>query len=329
MSTAYTPHSNDPLQYDLALPLEADFFPMGFPLHIATNFEHALAPASLMWSRFPKLFDRLPVRLKIVVSPAGLYPFPKESPVLRGQEHLFTIVAGRANFATADLNTGFGHLCLTREVASNAAYLRYHFLEPLVYVLIAAQHIAFVHASCVALDGRAILLCGNSGAGKTCLAYACARRGWDFISGDAVAIAGNDAAGPQRVIGRPFEIRFRHTAARLFPELDRFPQTLRPNGKTDIEADPADLGLCSAIESTASALVFLRRSDSSPVSIRPVSAEYARRELETGILFGDESIRTRQGQTLGRLARLPAALLHYSDLEEAEAALRLFAQGPR
>ncbi len=312
---------NDPLEYMLPLRLEAEYFPMGFPLRISTNFQPALNPAALMWSRFPKLFDQSPMRLKIVVSGDSANSLPSDPPVLRGQQHLLSIVADRANFAAADLDSGFAHICVSREVASDPAYFRYHFLEPIAYVLIAARHIAFVHASCIALDGRAVLLCGSSGMGKTCLAYACARRGWTFLSGDAVAVANTGES--HRIVGRPFEIRFRHTAARLFPELAGLPRALRPSGKTDIEADPRDLNISSMVEGTASHLVFLDRSDQlAATSLHGLSAEEARRELEQGILFGDQSIRDRQGRTLDRLGQLPAARLHYSDLNAAELALR-------
>lgn len=314
---------NDPLDYMLPLRFEAEYFPMGFLLRIATNFQPALNPAALMWSRFPKLFDQPAMRLKITVSGDSACSLPADPPVLRGQEHLLSIVADRANFATADLDSGFAHICVSREVASDPAYFRYHFLEPIAYVMIAARHIAFVHASCIALNGRAVLLCGSSGMGKTCLAYACARRGWTFLSGDAVAVA--TAGDSHRIIGRPFEIRFRHTAARLFPELARLPLALRPSGKTDIEADPRDLNISSAVEGTASRLVFLDRSDRpTGTSLDALSAEEARRELEQGILFGDHSIRERHGRTLDRLAQLPAARLHYFGVDPAELALREF-----
>jgi hypothetical protein len=314
---------HDPLEYTLPLPFEAQYFPMGFPLRIATNAKLALDGAAQMWSRFPQLFEQSAMRVNVTVGGGAERTLPKGPPLLRGQEHLFSIVADRDNFATADLNAGFGHICVTREVASDAAYLRYHFLEPLAYVLIAARHAAFVHASCVALDGRGVLLCGASGTGKTCLAYACLRRGWTFVSGDAAAIVGDRDGEQQRLVGRPFEIRFRHTAARLFPELAKFPRMLRPSGKTDIEIDPQDLGLAAAVECRADRLVFLDRIEKTvPPSFYRLPPDAARRELEEGICFGDQSVRERHGRMLDRLAELPAVRLRYADVNSAEQALR-------
>ncbi len=326
MQPAPQARRNDPLEYTTPLPFQADYFPMGFPLRIATNFKPVLTPAAQMWSRFPRLFERPTARMNITVSNEAGHSLPKDAPVLRGQEHLFSIVADRLNFATADLNAGFGHVCVSREVASDAAYLRYHFLEPLAYVLIAARHAAFVHAACVALDGRGVILCGASGTGKTCLAYACARQGWTFISGDAVAVV--DGRRDQRIVGRPFEIRFRNTAARLFPELAAFPRVLRPSGKTDIEIDPQDAGLACAVDGAASRLVFLNRVEQpAAASVELVSPEQARGELEDGICFGDYAVRQRHGRTLDRLAQVPAVRLRYSDLDAAERALRDVVRG--
>jgi len=45
-----------------------------------------------------------------------------------------------------------------------------------------------VHAGCVAREGRALLLLGESGAGKTTLSLALARRGWDFMGDDIVMV---------------------------------------------------------------------------------------------------------------------------------------------
>jgi hypothetical protein len=158
------------------------------------------------------------------------------------------------------------------------------------------------------------------------LAFACARKGWTFISGDATAIVrGRD---DYRLVGRPFEIRFRETARRLFPELEQCPRAIRPNGKDDIEIDPRDLRLKCALEGTASQIVFLERTHSPvPAVVETFPSNEALRLLEQAICFGDESSRSEQLRSLVALLALPTHRLRYYDLDSAERALRSLVSG--
>lgn len=315
----------DPLQAETLLPLETEYFPLGYRLRIASNSEVVHLVAGRIWSRYPCLSDEPAIRLSIAVA-TNTAALPPPAPLFRAREHLFSIVADRHNFATADLRLGTGFASFAENLSGE--YLRYQFLEPLAYVLIAARYLTFTHAACVALEGRGVLLAGDSGAGKTCLAFACARKGWTFLSGDATAIVRGRA--DHRVLGRPFEIRFRESARQLFPELDRYPRVIRPNGKDDIEIDPRDLGLKSAIEGTASHVVLLERSH------RPITAvaevlpkDEALRHLEQAICFGDESSRTEQLESLRELLALPIHRLRFFDLNSAERVLRSLVTGRR
>jgi hypothetical protein len=228
-----------------------------------------------------------------------------------------TIVNGPHDFAVADLSAGFAFATLSQGTVDDPSYFRYYFLEPLVYLMQAAQNFLFVHASCVSRQGRGIVLCGDSGAGKTCLAYSCARKGWDFVTGDAVHVRrGGDF---RTVVGRPYEIRFRDSARELFPELREFPAEQRPSGKRDLEIDTTRLSIPLALSSEAHSIVFLERGDGLEVERFPT--DYAARRLESTICFGDEKIRREQYDTLSRFVRLPVWRLRYSDQDHAERVL--------
>jgi hypothetical protein len=166
----------DPLLYDAHLPLKATFHPMGHAVEIRSNSADVLRAAAKLWGRYPPLSDAEPVRIRVIVSAAQSGSLRRPWPP-RGEGHLFSIVHGVDDFALADLSGGFAFASLSQDSVSNPAYFCYHFLEPLAYAMLAAWHFVLLHASCISRKDSAIVLCGDSGAGKTCLAYACAKRG--------------------------------------------------------------------------------------------------------------------------------------------------------
>jgi hypothetical protein len=318
---------SDPLQCAFAMPLRARYFPMGFPVDLETNSRDLLSTAADLWSSFPPLADTPPVTFRVAVG--GRSTIQPRALLPRGQEHLISIVHSPENFAVADLAGAFAFAWLTQDVAADHAYCRYYFLEPLVYATLTALHVTPLHASCIALNNRAIVLCGDSGAGKTSLAYACARRGWQYLADDAAHIV--RSSHNHSVVGRPYTIRFRESARWLFPELNRFNASRRPSGKIDFEIETRELGLSVALKHPASHIVFLRREHRSAAAhLRPFPREVAERRLAQVICFGNERIRSEQRESIRKFVTLPTSELIYSDLESAELALRsLGADVPR
>jgi hypothetical protein len=317
--------ARDPLGYDFPLPLTARYYPIGCALDLATNSEHVLRTADFIWGRFPASWNGDAATIRIIVDDRDASTPPVPS-MPHGQNHLVSFVHGPDNFAVCDLARSFTFVCLTRDVARDAAYLRYHFLEPAGYLMVDAHHFRALHASCVALDGRAVVLCGDAGAGKTSLAYGCARRGWTYLSDDATHIVRDS---PDRIVaGRPFRIRFRESARRLFPELKAFAPELRPSGKLDIEVDTDALGLATALESRASHIVFLSREPGTrPARTRPLTRAEAESRLSEPVCYGDHRIRAAQDRTLANFLELPIVELSYSDIDDAERTLRALIRG--
>ncbi len=309
---------SDPSRYNVDLPFRDTFYPAGHALEISSNSADVLITAAKLWQRYPALSDAQPLQLRII--DAGSCPDSARQKLPPcGEGHLFSIVHGEHDFALADLSTGFAFASLSRETLSDRARFTYYFLEPLVYAMLGARYFVFVHASCISRNGRAIVLCGESGSGKTCLAYACARFGWDYVAGDAVhVIRGHDN---RTVIGRPYEIRFRESARRLFPELNRFRPAVRPNGKTDLEIDTAELGIPVALRSSARHIVFIEPADLT--LLEKYSTEQAMQAFEKTICYGSDQTRLEQRETLSRFTELPVWRLSYSAPDQAERALNL------
>lgn len=310
----------DPLGYDLPLPLTARYYPMGFPLEVATNSPEVIAAADWLWKQYPPVCGPGGAVLRVRVDDRDASA-PLCDALPRGGNHLVAMVHGPENFAVCDLASSFTLVCLTRDVARDHAYVRYHFLEPAGCLMIDSRHLVPIHASCAALQDRAVILCGDSGAGKTSLAYQCARSGWTYLSDDAVHIVRGRT--DHKVVGRPFRIRFRETARLLFPELNRFTPEFRPNGKLDFEIETATLGMSVALAGNAAHIVFLNRQ-SVPVNARlaPFARADAARRLGSLTCYGDDAVRSRQSRTLDEFLQLPVSELTYRGLEEAESILR-------
>jgi hypothetical protein len=315
-----TDTTHDPLRCGFPLPLKSRYYPMGFPLDVATNSADILLTADQIWAQFPPTSGRPAATLHIAVESHNATA-PTAPTMPRGQNHLISIVHGSENFAMCDLAGSFTFACLTQDVARNRPYVRYHFLEPAAYLMIEAAHLSAVHASCISLHGRAVLLCGDTGAGKTSLAYACTRRGWTYLSDDATHIIRGRT--DRAVVGRPFRIRFRESARHLFPELNQFTPELRPNGKLDIEVETSALGMKVALESNAAYVVFLNRQcEAAPPRIAPFARTEATRRLQTTICYGDERVRSEQNRALVDFLQSPIVELTYGGLEGAESMLR-------
>src|SRR6202167_6089582 len=206
---------NDPLLYRAPLPYTSRYYPYGFPVDVSSDMPEVLDAAHDSFGAYSPRFDRPPLRVHVMVSEegAGLPP----APVLRGQRHLLLWVSDRQNFAVIDRRERFGYSCVTRAALADRIFFRWHFLDALIYMLLELNYITSVHAACVAWEGSGVLLCGESGMGKSTLAYACARQGWTYVTDDGTILLWDRR--DRTAAGEPYRFRFREEAAEVFPEL--------------------------------------------------------------------------------------------------------------
>ncbi len=301
------------------------FYPLGFAVRLASNSPLALEAAAESWSSFRPQFHEPPLEFRVVVAESKSTARPTEV-MYRAQGHLLTVIGDKDNSATFDLDRGFGFCVVSPSTISDRGYFRYYFLEGAVLTALEHRYLTAVHAACVALDERGVLLCGPSGCGKTCLSYACAKAGWTYITDDAVSLIRRRR--DRNVIGTSDRIRFRPEASRLFPELGGLRQFISEGGKPSVEVMTADLpGIATAGGCRVEHVVFLSRRERGPVAVRPVSKEEALRRLVADLPISAPQVHEEQLACFNALLAAPASDLSYSDGPSAVSELQSLLRG--
>lgn len=311
------------LLYDMQLPLRCVFYPLGFPVEILTNSPEVLAAADESFGHMRLLRKIKALQIRVGVT-EGESPYPPPEPTRREYNHLYSMVADSENQAVLDLSRCTSFVWLNQSALAMRLYLRYNFLEKVVYLLLGAAVVTDLHAACVGRHGKGILLCGDSGAGKSTLSYACARAGWTYTSDDTSYLV-NGSRVP-RVIGHAHRVRFRPTAKALFPELEHRQITPRMEGKASIEIPVAELPpIHTSMETKVNAIVYLNRCGSAQATLVRLPQRTATERM-CAELFSAGEIRAKHERVLEKLASMPTYSLHYSSLDEAICQLETLAR---
>jgi hypothetical protein len=310
---------------DIVMPYRSTFFPLGFPLEIITNSPDVLEAAEQSWGKFLCRFDAPPLLLRLgVTSHPQEYPSPPPAPLCRIQGHLLSHIADQYNFLSCDLNSGFAFGWVTEKTAKSVLYLRYHILEAAALSMLAATHASALHAACVTSHGLGMLLCGDSGAGKSSLAFAGARSGWAFTCDDASYLL-FDRNVPL-IAGNCYQFRLRDSGTQLFPELDGRPITPRAAGKPSLEIPTAELPDIVTSESAhVQVIIFLNRREVTSPKLVPFSKDQARSWFKQSH-FIDIASTARHLAAINTLLEVPIYELQYTDLDWAIERLDRLAQ---
>lgn len=315
----------DPLLCRFKLHLQRTYYPFGFPVEIATNSEDVLTAADRNWSAFRQIFPTGPIKLRIGVLDSDS-EMQLVEPALRARGHLLIKVGTAEDFGVCDVDRRFAFCWISKATARNHPYVHTHYIEGMALWPLHCTQLTPIHAACVSLNGKGILLCGNAEAGKSSLSYGCARNGWIFITDDLSELVRNGKT--TTVLGNPHRFRLRESAAALFPELRRIPITLRANGERAIELYTADdPHLRTAPFSRVDYILFLNRQPGVRPRLKPLSGEIALRWFEQ-VLVLDEYCE-EQALSLRRLLSVEIFEFRYSDMDSAIAELNCLVGGSR
>jgi hypothetical protein len=221
-------------------------------------------------------------------------------------------VADTDNFFIVDLKRGRAMGRVTPTTVACSRYLRYFILEAAALSMISSMRAVAVHGACVRVNGKGILLCGDSGEGKSTLAYAGARAGWTYVSDDStyIPVDREDLVA----VGNCGQIRFRPSGGTIFPELSARPITPRAVGKPSIEVRTSEWPEIKTANMTkVDHVVFLNRRCADThelVSLRPSSVLAWFQQH----LISPPERRPAQEATLERLLSAGVFELRYQDL---------------
>jgi hypothetical protein len=134
-------------------------------------------------------------RVRLILAPArsrsvnsAPYPRAPSIPMLRGAG-FFGSATDSSTFAVLSPAERSALIFVSREMLKFPYHVRYELIEFAVFTLACrAQRLVPLHAACVGLAGRGILLMGPSGAGKTTVALQSLLAGFDFLAEDSVFV---------------------------------------------------------------------------------------------------------------------------------------------
>jgi hypothetical protein len=227
-----------------------------------------------------------------------------------------SIISDAENFLCCDFSRSAAFGWVTEATAADSAFFRYHFFEAAVLSMLEQLHAAPVHGALVSRGGRGVLLCGESSAGKSTLAYACARAGWTFVTDDCSFLLRERQ--DLHAVGNCSVMRFRADAPSLFHELQGRSIVIRPNGKPGIEVFTRDLrAVHTALGCCVRRAVFLNRVPGSHSEIDAWPSDQALAWFSGFSRYGEDHVQAAQIETYARLTRACLCRLTYSNTGDA------------
>ena len=252
---------------------------MGEALRFQTNHPLLVEAADESFGRYPACppdaAQPLVVRLFVTQSSQQESKGAQPLPVYHTQEHLFHIQVGESNFAVVDLQGGFAFGLVTPGMAGDRAFVRVTFIEAMCLSMLGlARNFSNLHAACVVKNGVSVILQGRNNTGKSTLAYACARQGYQVLAEDVVFVK----VRPEGVTlwGSPWKLHLLADARRLFPELSNLPPALQMNNEWKLEVDLESMfPQSTVVQARPGLVVLLARGTGGLTRVEPIHREQA------------------------------------------------------
>lgn len=230
-------------------------------------------------------------------------------PIFRSQGPLVYQTTGRDSVLVVNREAGLAYGYFSRTTLGEPDFFRWHFLDPALFFLLEWRDFIGIHGAALCRDGRAVLLRGASGQGKSTLAYAGARSRFQALAEDVVWM---DAAN-DRWWGIPSSFHLLSDAKTLFPELSSAPAARGLNGEIKVSVDLSSIRPNStATSARPGPVVLLQRAPGETCRLERLGYEESRREWGSG-----SSVKEHEAPAYDRyvssILRRGAYRLHFGD----------------
>jgi hypothetical protein len=172
-------------------------------------------------------------------------------------------------------------------------------------MMLTHTQLTYLHSAAVVWKEKAILLAGPRLAGKSTLAYACGKAGFQILSDDVVYLEHGDSA---RVWGKPWHMKLLPDTVRFFPEFQTLEPRVQINNEVCFEVDVDHFLPGRAVACSFPAIIFfLERAGGEASPVMPLSQSDALARMQGDLMLDNETVVHRHLKVWSDLARrLPA-----------------------
>jgi hypothetical protein len=319
--------ARDPLSRDLKANYQNTFAALGLLFRFETNTSGIVkACEAAFHSSGLTQEKKADFTIALFEDPAFSERSPWPKPVHRGRQNLFYLCIGAENTVVADLEHRFAVGFLSPAMVSDTQILRRDLIECVAFTMAThgsgATH-TYIHASAVAKRNRGLILSGPPCAGKSTLAYACAKRGFHIVADDVVYLRNEE--GKLTAWGNPWRLRLVPKSLKFFPELNERFTPAEGTGRPDtveIELDDILPG-CPQSCCEPAALFFLNRSNGS-TECQPLDPVRAVELISRDLISDLPEVMEKHSRAWTNLASRGAYTLHYG--EDLDSAIEILEQ---
>ena len=291
------------------LPFRTDFQVAGTQCLLATNSYRALRAAE-KWRGAP-IEDRAKhFRMELLVE-LGARTDVQHGAHFRGMKHLVFVSLPPYGFLAYDLLRRQVRGVLTPCAVSDEVFWDSLLLPITVGLMGTTMAVAPLHCACLERDGKALLIAGAAGAGKSTLTAALGQRGFAVVSDDWTYIS--QAHGSLVACGLGVPLKLLPDAAQFFSALNDCNLRRTLNGELAYEVNPeSTMGIAVKRAAYPRWILFLERVDHGASVMAPCRKEFVldffEKSAEKLPLELDQARRSRTA-IIQQLAECPAWIL--------------------